>query len=101
MPNEPPHPVYEQMEPAEQFAAIYPQRAALIRAHGGLPPDIDFGAPEPDLVAAIVACTSPLMQELVKEADLLPAISPRKTQSHQTNPRDTADTPHRATQPVT
>jgi hypothetical protein len=41
------------------------------------------------------------MQELVKEADLLPAISPRKTESRQTNPRDTADTPHRATQPVT
>jgi hypothetical protein len=96
-PNEPTRPAYEQMEPAEQFAALYPQRAALIRAHGGLPPDIDFGAPEPDLVAAIVASTSPLMQELVREAALLPAISPRKTPSHQTTPRDTGDTPHPAT----
>ena len=68
------------MEPAEQFAALYPQRAALIRAHGGLPPDIDFGAPEPDLVAAIVACTSPLMQELVQEADLAPRhLTPQDT----------------------
>jgi hypothetical protein len=100
-PEEPPRPALEQMDPAEQFAAIYPKRAALIRAHGGLPPDIDFGAPEPDLVAAIVACNSPLMQELVSEANLLPAISPRKTESRQTNPRDTDDTPVRAAQRVT
>ena len=99
-PEEPPHPVYEQMEPAEQFAALYPQRAALIRAHGGLPPNADFGAPEPDLVAAIVACTSPLMQELLQEADRLPAISSHKTESRQTTPRDTDDTPIRATHPA-
>ena len=74
------------MEPAEQFAALYPQRAALIRAHGGLPPNADFGAPEPDLVAAIVACTSPLMQELLQEADRLPAISSPQKQIPPNNP---------------
>ena len=103
-PNQPPSqtihsaPALEQMEPAEQFAAIYPKRAALIRAHGGLPPDIDFGAPEPDLVAAIVACNSNLMQELV---DVATTISPRKTESRKKAPRDTDDTPIRATHPVT
>jgi hypothetical protein len=91
-PKEPPRPALEQMEPAEQFAAIYPKRAALIRAHGGLPPDIDFGAPAPDLVAAIVASTSPIMLGLDEEVALLTAISPRKTESRQTNSRDTDDT---------
>jgi hypothetical protein len=91
-PNEPPRPAYEQMEPAEQFAALYPQRAALIRAHGGLPPNIDFGPPDPDLVAAIVASTSTLMLNLVREADFLPAISPRKTESRQAISRDIDDT---------
>jgi hypothetical protein len=90
-PDEPPT-SFEQMTPAEQFAAIYPQRAALIRAYGGLPPNIDFGAPDPDLVAAIVTCGSTLMQKLVREADLLPAISPRKTESRKIASRDIDDT---------
>ena len=49
---------------AEQYAAIYPDRAALIRAHGGLPARLDFGAPEPELVDALVRGTSPLLRAL-------------------------------------
>jgi hypothetical protein len=40
---------------AEQYAIHYPDRAARIRAHGGLPPRLDFGPPEPEIVAALLA----------------------------------------------
>ena len=89
------------MDPAEQYAALYPQRAALIRTYGGLPPNINFGAPEPDLVAAIVASTSPIMLTLDEEVALLTGISPSKTESRQTNSRDTGDTEATATIPRT
>jgi hypothetical protein len=96
-PDEPPRRVLSQMDPAEQYAALYPQRAALIRAYGGLPPHINFGAPEPDLVAAIVASTSPIMLALDQEVASLTGISPNKTESRQTNSRDTDDTEATAT----
>ena len=99
-PDEPPT-SFSRWTPAEQFAAIYPQRAALIRAFGGLPPNIDFGAPEPDLVAAIVTSTSPMMLELDREADSRTAISPSKTESRKTTSRDIDDTEATATKPRT
>ena len=67
--------------PGQTSAALYPQRAALIRAFGGLPPNINFGAPEPDLVAAIVASTGPIMLALEEEVALLTGISPSKRES--------------------
>ena len=39
---------------ARRYAVIYPDRAARIRAAGGLPADLDFGPPEPALVAALL-----------------------------------------------
>ena len=39
---------------ARRYAVIYPDRAARIRAAGGLPSDLDFGPPEPALVAALL-----------------------------------------------
>jgi hypothetical protein len=80
------------MDPAEQYAALYPQRAALIRAYGGLPLNVNFGAPEPELVTAIVASTSPIMLALDQEVASLTGISSSKTESRQTNSRDTDDT---------
>jgi hypothetical protein len=47
---------------AEQYAVTYPDRAARIRAAGGLPTDLDFGPPEPELVHAVVHSTSPIVQ---------------------------------------
>jgi hypothetical protein len=44
---------------AERYAVIYPDRAARIRAAGGLPADLDFGPPEPALVRDIVHGASP------------------------------------------
>jgi hypothetical protein len=55
---------FSDMTEVEQYAAIYPRRAALIRSLGGLPAKCDFGPPEPELVRAIVASTSPMLREL-------------------------------------
>jgi hypothetical protein len=49
---------------AEQYALIYPRRAALIRSLGGLPARCDFGPPRPELVACIVIGTSPMLRAL-------------------------------------
>ena len=49
---------------AEQYAIHYPQRAARIRALGGLPQPCDFGPPSPELVQAIVTGSSPALRAL-------------------------------------
>jgi hypothetical protein len=49
---------------AEQYALIYPDRAARIRAEGGLPAQLDYGPPEPDIVEALVHGTSPVLRAL-------------------------------------
>ena len=38
------------MSEAEQYAALYPERAARIRAEGGLPALLDFGPPKTEIV---------------------------------------------------
>jgi len=58
----PPPPAAAESEPAHadtaaearRYAVIYPDRAARIRAAGGLPADLDFGPPEPAIVAALL-----------------------------------------------
>ena len=49
---------------AEQYATLYPDRAARIRAEGGLPARLDFGPPEPEIVEAVVHGTSPILRAL-------------------------------------
>ena len=55
---------------ADYYAALYPQRTALIRALGGLPEtvmaglDPAIGPPSAEMVHAIVAGTSPVLQAL-------------------------------------
>jgi RecB family endonuclease NucS len=49
---------------AEKYAVIYPDRAARIRADRGLPPRLDFGPPEPEIVEALVNGTSRILREL-------------------------------------
>jgi hypothetical protein len=39
---------------AKLYAAMYPDRADRIRAARGLPPNLDFGPPEPEIVAALL-----------------------------------------------
>jgi hypothetical protein len=52
-------PKFDPVAEAEQYAIIYPRRAALIRSLGGLPARCDFGPPSPELLQAIVTGTSP------------------------------------------
>lgn len=64
---------------AEQYAVVYPERAARIRAAGGLPAPLDFGPPEPTLIEALVSGNSPILQAL----DNPPPVSPHEAQSRQ------------------
>jgi hypothetical protein len=61
-------PAFEDLTEAEQYAINHPGRAASIRAEGGLPARCNFGPPEPALVAALVAGTSPTLRALDKPA---------------------------------
>ena len=63
-PEEETPPPSDPLAEADQYAIIYPRRAALIRSLGGLPPNCDFGAPAPELVHAIVTGTSPTLHAL-------------------------------------
>ncbi len=49
---------------AETYAIMYPQRAAAIRAYGGMPPDAAFDRPPPRLLSALHASTSPILQRI-------------------------------------
>ena len=61
----PPHaeaqaePVRDIEAEADMYAIMYPDRTARIRAAGGLPPKLDFGPPDPELVEAVVHGSSP------------------------------------------
>ncbi len=73
-PTEPATPPQEfgALTEAEQYAVLYPERAARIRAAGGLPAPLDFGPPEPTLIDALVSGTGPILQAL----DRPPLVSP-------------------------
>ncbi len=47
-----------------QYVHIYPQRAALIRRHGGVPANVNFGPPDDSIVRALVGGHSPLLRAL-------------------------------------
>jgi hypothetical protein len=44
---------------AALYEVLYPARVARIRAAGGLPADLNFGPPEPDIVAALLRRSKP------------------------------------------
>ena len=46
---------------AELYAILHPRRAALIRRHGGVPPDATFGPPDEELVRALLESRSPVV----------------------------------------
>lgn len=60
-------PPFEQLSEAEQYAVMYPRRAALIRRLGGLPQPCDFGPPEAALVRAIIATDTPIMRAVDRD----------------------------------
>jgi hypothetical protein len=59
-----PEPAPDLAAEADQYAIIYPRRAALFRAHGGMPDKITFGPPSAELVHAIVTGDSPILRAL-------------------------------------
>ncbi|HME25075.1 MAG TPA: hypothetical protein VKI44_27735 [Acetobacteraceae bacterium] len=60
---------------ADLFATMYPRRAAVIRARGGLPEPWDFTPLRPALVHAIVASTSPTLRALDQRSNTAPAAA--------------------------
>ena len=48
-------PVEAELSEVQLYEAIYPERAALIRRHGGVPANVSFGPPEPEMVQALLA----------------------------------------------
>jgi hypothetical protein len=58
---------FARYDAAEQYALLYPRRAAEIRAYGGVPPTATYGPPEPETVQALIASTSPILQQIDKE----------------------------------
>jgi hypothetical protein len=56
--------VADPLAEAEAYAAIYPERAALIRRLGRLPGDVSFGPPDDDLVQALIAARTPALAAL-------------------------------------
>jgi hypothetical protein len=59
-----PAPDFSTLTEAEQYALIYPNCARRIRAERGLPQRLDYGPPEPHIVAEIVNGTSPVLRAL-------------------------------------
>ena len=49
---------------AEQYAAIYPERAVLIRRLGRVPDNVSFGPPDDDIVTALVTANTPTLSAL-------------------------------------
>ena len=67
-PQPPAMPSYEDMTAAEQYAVIYPDRAAAIRRYGGMPPAATFPPPDRDIIREIATGNSLVF--LALDADL-------------------------------
>jgi hypothetical protein len=57
-------PKYEDMTTAEQYAVIYPDRAAAIRRHGDMPPGAKYPPPDDAVFREIVNSNSPVFLAL-------------------------------------
>ena len=53
---------------AEEYAILYPQRAALIRRLGRVPENVSFGPPRENLVRALVTSRTPALLALDRDA---------------------------------
>jgi hypothetical protein len=56
---------------AELYAALYPERAALIRRLGRLPADATFGPPDDDIIQALVTASTPALAALDRACPVL------------------------------
>jgi hypothetical protein len=80
-----PMPKYEDMTEAEKFAVLYPDRAAAIRRHGGMPPAAKYPPPDDAIIKEIATGDSPAFRDLDPKP---PAgyATPSATPSHATVP---------------
>ncbi len=62
-----PEPKPDPIAEAEEYAVIYPQRAALIRRLGRVPDAVSFGPPEDYLVRALVTGRTPALLALDRQ----------------------------------
>jgi hypothetical protein len=62
-----PEPEPDPLAEAEQYATLYPERAALIRRVGRVPHDVSFGPPDDDLVHTLVTARTPTLAALDRE----------------------------------
>jgi hypothetical protein len=60
-------PKYEDMTEAEQYAVIYPDRAAAIRRHGGMPPGAGYPPPDDAVFRELVTGNSAVFLALDAE----------------------------------
>jgi hypothetical protein len=60
-------PVIDPIAAAEEYAQIYPERAALIRRAGRVPDNVSFGAPEAWLARALVTGRTPALLALDRQ----------------------------------
>ena len=59
-----PEPAADALSEVEMYEIIYPQRAALIRRHGGVPANVSFGPPDEEIVQGLLAKRPPLLREV-------------------------------------
>ncbi len=64
----PPKLQYGAMTPAERYATLYPDRATHILVEQGLPPNLNFPPPEPEVVQELLSSGSPIIRALYETA---------------------------------
>jgi hypothetical protein len=57
-------PVFATLTDAELYAVTFPDRAVLIRSHGGMPKRVDFDAPHRAIVDGLVTGKTPVLRSL-------------------------------------
>jgi hypothetical protein len=58
---------FSRMSAGEQYAVMYPDRAARIRAARGLPAEADFAPPEPEIIDEVAYGTGPILLALDRQ----------------------------------
>lgn len=74
-PTEPPRKEFAAMTLAERYVSLYPQRAAVILAHGGLPPRPGFPPPDREELEDLLTSTSPMVRAFVQNMRAAPAAA--------------------------
>ena len=58
---------FDPIAEAEHYAAIYPERAALIRRAGRVPDTVTFGPPDDEIVQTLITARTPALAALDRE----------------------------------